>query len=302
MGKRRQGLWETDPSVLGDTYSGPSGYANVEPFLPAIQPFDRGIDEMVKEIEQYIGKTCTLCHKAWAGGNSMDHTVAVLYCDHYFHLKCIFKYWDEPGKILHTCPTCKQAPFMNWQDLEIDPNDPAIAPDFYHNIFGWNQAGQYAGLDDHKERLKYDIPVRPTNLRQIDRTPYGEYWVKENMYVAMLAEQFEVINWTGGGMAARGFAPRDPPRNVNLMRGHVDRETYIDPQERVLRNYSIMGQNWMRLYQGRNRGFIGTGTALLPPLRHFPRNEVAYLRVRRRRRDVKRRAAFEEAGLALGFL
>lgn len=236
-------------------------------------------------------------------GISMDHTVAVLHCEHFFHLKCIFKYWDEPGRILHSSPTCKVAPGLNWQQLEIDPNDPAIAPDFYHNIFGWNQAGQYAGIKDNpKERLKYDIPVRPTNLSQIDRTPYGEYWVRENMYVAMLAEQAEVINWTGGGMPARGFTPLDAARDVNLMRGHDDRGTYISPQQRIFRNYSIMGQNWRRLYQGRNRGFIGTGTALVPPLRFYPRNELAYLRMRRRRRDVKRRAAFAEAGLGLGSL
>jgi hypothetical protein len=183
---RRDGLWKDDHSILGDTYSGPSGYANVDRFMPAIQALDRGLDELVKQLEAKMGKTCTLCHKAWAGGNSMDHTAAVLHCEHVFHLKCIFKYWDEPGKILHTCPTCKQAPFLNWQNLEIDPNDPAIAPDFYHNLFGWNS--RYAREDafdaDPKERLKYDIPARPTDLTQIDRTHLGGYWVRENMYVA----------------------------------------------------------------------------------------------------------------------
>jgi hypothetical protein len=184
FGMRTDGLWKTDPSILGDTYSGPSGYANMERFMPAIHPVDLGNEYLVNQIEAGIGKTCKLCHKEWAGGNSMDHTVAVLHCEHLFHLKCIFKYWDEPGKILHSCPTCKQAPLLNWQHLEIDPTDPAIAPDFYHNIFGWDQAGYYAVDADPKERLKYDIPERPTDLTQVDRSPVGRYWIRENMYVA----------------------------------------------------------------------------------------------------------------------
>jgi len=103
------------PGRLTKVFSGPSGYANIFTFLPAIKPVNY-IDQAARGYEEDNGKRCTLCHQAWAGA---------LRCkdEHVFHLKCIFKYWDEPGRIFHSCPICKQAPYLNFQDLEIDSED-----------------------------------------------------------------------------------------------------------------------------------------------------------------------------------
>ena len=115
----------------------------------------------------------------------------------------------------------------------------------------------------------------------------------------MLAEQAELIHWTGREMPARGFPPLEIPRDVSTMRGRLMQGEYISPEDRLRRSRSIMGQNWIRLYQGPNRKPMGTGTIDVPPVRFDPLGELAYLRMRRRRRDVKRRAAFAQAGMGL---
>jgi len=71
-------------------------------------------------------------------------------------------------------------------NADSETSQPAIAPEFYHNIFGWDQTDYEYYIENPEERMKYDIPERPTSLSQIDGTPRGSYWVKENMYVASM--------------------------------------------------------------------------------------------------------------------
>jgi hypothetical protein len=123
-------------------YQGRTGYDRPGLDLFGIKP----LDHTPARAQNAPVAPCDVCHERFVGGDSMDSTVVVLPCSdfHVFHLKCIFKFWDAPGKYLFTCPTCKSFPKLNFQRLNINPDDPVIAPDFQHNVFGWEGAGLYA--------------------------------------------------------------------------------------------------------------------------------------------------------------
>lgn len=53
---------------------------------------------------------CPVCTKAFTPGNTTDSTVVHLNCHHLVHLKCIFEYWDAPGRYLHSVSTSFQGP------------------------------------------------------------------------------------------------------------------------------------------------------------------------------------------------
>ena len=232
----------------------------------------------------------------------MDSTAVQLTCkiEHVFHLKCIFNYWDAPGKYLFTCPTCKHAPALNFQNLGLDPEDPAIAPEWQHNAFGYEDAGlyQYQNRGNRTARLLYDVPEHPTSLREVNSSSRGSYWVREYMHTACMLEQADHIDWTPLEIPPTGLLPFDPnPLIVNVLRD-------IPPslEHRIERGWSMMGREWMRRYNGPNRQPPPAEPTTMPPPRYAPQAELALLRTRRRRRNALRRRNIEEKRLGLAGL
>ena len=105
-------------------HEGRTGYKRLGEDLFGIRP----IDYTPTRALSAAMLPCGVCHQHFVGGDSMDSTIVQLVCkhDHIFHLKCIFKFWDAPGKYLYTCPTCKKAPLLNFQHLGINPGKSVV--------------------------------------------------------------------------------------------------------------------------------------------------------------------------------
>lgn len=219
-------------------HQGPTGYKNIGGKLFGITP----VDYTPKRAGVSHFAACGVCHQLFVGGDTMDSTVVQLACriDHIFHLKCIFRYWDAPGKYLFTCPTCKHAPALNFQNLGIIPEDPAIAADWQHNAFGYEDAGlnKYQNKRNKTARLLYDVPEQPTSLAEINSSSRGSYWVREYMHTACMLEHADYIEWTPRDIPPTGIPPYDP----NLLVVNVLRDRPLSMQERIDRGWSIMGQ------------------------------------------------------------
>ena len=116
----------------------PSQDDNVKWNVFNIHPYDVSLQN---------AQTCALCNSPLEGGgldnNSLKYTALRLPCTLkcLFHLNCIFKYWDEPGRYLHTCPTCRSAPWLNHERLGMvagntDPVYDITDRTFVYNVFG----------------------------------------------------------------------------------------------------------------------------------------------------------------------
>lgn len=108
----------------------PSGHRNVRQNLFGFKPIDQTAEEeLFRQFEKEKVREvppCFICKRDFEAGSTFDHTVMILHCTHKFHLKCIFRYWDDPNRYLHSCPTCGISPFLVHELVGISPgaNNP----------------------------------------------------------------------------------------------------------------------------------------------------------------------------------
>jgi hypothetical protein len=249
---------------------------------------------------------CALCSKNFIGNQDFGSSVVKLHCtaEHHFHLNCIFTFWDQPGKYLHRCPTCRDAAQLNWQRVDIDP----YAPNFAHNIWGWKVSKDTIdNLNDDTEegrraRDLYDVPPLPgpidfTNPEDV-HDGARKWWMQENM--ARLCMLENPVTWQ-----TQTFEPYELARTRRpvLQRNQINPHPYDAVATEI-------GTRWMNLEfdtGGRtrdpNQDVFGTATArFLPRARHEPSVEAAWGRHDRRRRDRQRRQKVQASGSGLGSL
>jgi hypothetical protein len=266
---------------------------------------------------------CGLCSKPYAGNQGFSSTVMKLQCtsEHHFHLKCIFDFWDQPGKYLHRCPTCREAAQLNWERVGLDYKKSLR---FAHNLSGWPVSQDtLAHLRDdtpagQRARDLYDVPPLPDSRDRTVPNPNDInddvllFWMQQNMSIICALEN--PISWTG-----RTFDAGERPRVLNPV---LDRQV-LNARENLSRTHSAninpypfdfaakeLGRRWMRLEfdtRGRRRdpeqNVWGMETRRkLPGVRHYPATEAAWARSLRRRRDRKRRERVREGRLGLGNL
>jgi hypothetical protein len=266
---------------------------------------------------------CGLCSKPYAGNQGFSSTVMKLQCtsEHHFHLKCIFDFWDQPGKYLHRCPTCREAAQLNWERVGLDYKKSLR---FAHNLSGWPVSQDtLAHLRDdtpagQRARDLYDVPPLPDSRDRTVPNPNDInddvllFWMQQNMSIICALEN--PISWTG-----RTFDAGERPRVLNPV---LDRQV-LNARENLSRTHSAninpypfdfaakeLGRRWMRLEfdtRGRRRdpeqNVWGMETRRkLPGVRHYPATEAAWARSLRRRRDRERRERVREGELGLGNL
>ncbi|OWP07315.1 erythrocyte binding protein [Marssonina coronariae] len=115
----------------------PSSYRHLLPRLFGIIPITAPDTMNATNFPNCIGSTswkeCGMCNNEMASGKGIDSTIVELACSpigHVFHIRCIFEYWDAPGKLLHSCPTCGHMAQLNWETVGLKPFD---CVDFAHN-------------------------------------------------------------------------------------------------------------------------------------------------------------------------
>jgi hypothetical protein len=239
----------------------PSSVLNTRLNMFSIKPMDATTDWQDLN-ERALFPPCTVCNKAFEPGNTFNHTIMTLHCNHSFHLKCIFSYWDESNRYQHSCPTCGLSPPMNHQLVGMSPgnNSPAFDtnnPSFVHNLFGWTPPPPNpAGTD-------FDIPHGQMPGAHV-------YWEREMTYINTYIET--PFKWDAARATHRPFKDPEVPE-VRFARDATARLMAAMP------------------------GTTGTGAAYYDSSRFDVDIEVGYLRHKRRVRDRNRRKRMQGRGV-----
>lgn len=267
-----------------------TSYLAVLPQLFAFKPFDFATVR--------TPDPCFICHEKFEANKDFESTVVVVSsCNHYFHIICIFGYWDQPSMNCHRCPVCMRVAQLNIETVDFSLYEDGFEP-FVHNVFGYRdeESGHdpflyndetpntILGLPPHVSRkLKgYDLPPEPENFVRKENPDKNDYWAMENELVVAIDEAlFQLV----AGAYQPGVTATDP---------YYDNEA--DPMPRKLRNEWITMRQHLPMYDRRDL-LDKSKFRSFPPTRFAPEAEAAFMRRNRRRRDKLRRSKAERTGL-----
>ena len=251
-------IYNDDPFI-------PSNSLNLLGNLFGILPYD--INE--PDLRGQNPFMCGICHNVATGGNEPTNTMAILPCTsrHSFHLGCVMPYWDREGKYTFSCPTCGKAPPISHERLGMHPNcdDPYF--NTAHSTFVDNPFGYI---------IRHAIPPNLTPIDSYDIPPMGSnhrYWERENLLLALVRNA--PLNWEGEIVGAEVLARGGGMEGLDSMIRHIGSRWRA-------RNIDLL----------HSEGFVMEGT--YDAARFAPSQEVAWLRMRRRRRDRIRRRRIAE--------
>ncbi|KAJ5040911.1 uncharacterized protein L3040_005470 [Drepanopeziza brunnea f. sp. 'multigermtubi'] len=323
-----------------------TAYQHVVPKLFGIKPVN--IDDPSSSLSiDLVGtgpmrKLCLICNKQMGPGLSVTSTVVELTCSpvsHFFHLQCMFEYWDMPGKLLHSCPTCGHMAKLNYETVGIEPTGAGDA-EFSHNCMDYPMSSTVAPFLNHPDpvirarvRKLYDVPG------PLDPDPnfpdlVHPYWRREN--ALKLQWDNMAIRWESRvfppGVLARAPAPQGnnallavASNNPFLQdrqqaaTGGVITTAQAREQEMVRRVAADLGRRYLSLRVAAQNieaaRAMAAGqdpppddledlntTRVLPGARYGPQVEAAYMRSARRRRNARQRRLVAESRRGLSGL
>ncbi|CAG8972552.1 hypothetical protein HYALB_00011402 [Hymenoscyphus albidus] len=263
---------------------------------------------------------CGVCIEESKGGFTFENTVALLPCGHLHHLKCIFEFWDMPGKYLHTCPTCGSAPKLNWQRVGLDVNKGNIRLDnqFVHNLEGYEaeNATAYANSLNQARRALCDVPPMGSSRRadMLEEGP-SRYWLHENTNALLYTTQRldpSIPTWHPSKLgqlgrsgrflestSRRSFQLRDAGSYATgggVLEGYVDEEapglSEAQRRQRRMRNSNV----WERqVRQMREERLIEIGDSWVAGRRRRPRDDGTWENVSMPQNDIRNEEIVERS-------
>jgi hypothetical protein len=255
--------YEDDPHI-------PSHTRNLAGNLFGISP----VDVTYLRDRQKDLLACVLCNRAIQGGNEPTNTIAILPCPHRhaFHLGCIMKHWDLEGKYVHACPKCHIAPHLTHERLGMvhggdEPHFDTSATTYVDNPFGY--IIRPVEPPNIQRIQNYDIPSRLTNAR---------YWQRENLLAA--AVENATVSWRGQMVTPEVLERRSGDAELDRMVRSLGHRWRLRNLDRTLAD----GYETEHAYSS---------------ARFAPSEEVAWMRMMRRKRDRNRRNKIAEAGEGL---
>ncbi|KAL2069505.1 hypothetical protein VTL71DRAFT_14184 [Oculimacula yallundae] len=317
----------------------PTALSNILPRIFGFLPIDT--DALYSQ--SFSRDSCTLCSKSLYNEEArpirgFSNTVVELYCSsqHKFHLKCIFTYWDSPGKYLHSCPQCGEMAKLNYQIAGLSPTHGH----FVHNNQNYKTAANMAMYLDpdipvhetlaRKARELYDVPEVPLSPRQgdpmvIDTVPPPSTYAGMAYYESEVSRRAALlampVTWEGaiikaGVKASEIFTPStlQAPRTIAtgeetyLSLEEINQrqviQRYNQPREAARRIAKTTGNMFLkREFERGNRDVYDVDSArVLPAARLAPSMEAGFLRSARRRRAHKLRERIKKEGRGLGGL
>lgn len=249
----------------------PTQPANIRANLFGIWPRDIAGDHVFGGVDFFY---CKLCHEQTKGGDELTNTMAILDCAgnlHVFHFGCLLEFWDQEGKYTHDCPECGMIPTLPHVRLGMypDPEDEVFNtshPTFVDNSYGLVhpplEPGELMDLDN------YDVPPRyHDNYR---------YWRQEHALSTVISD------------APIAWKRREMTDNLA-----ADEESGDQRFDRLVRD---IGHRWRMRNLDRLASEDHVMDDAFESVRFAPSQEVAWLRMVRRRRNRIRRYDIQDAG------
>lgn len=267
-----------------------TSYFTVLPKLFGFRPLD-----LAKNISI---RPCFICKENLEANKDFESTImAVRPCGHYFHVVCVFEYWDEPGMNCHRCPECRRVAELNIETVDFSAYEYGCEP-FAHNVFGYRDSASghnpslYGAYDSyttlrllpHANRTieKYDVPPEPVNYVNQENPDQNDYWTRENELLISISEA--ELHW-GARWYEAGITATDPNYNNDA-----------DPLPRLLQKDWIRMREHLPMYDQRDL-LDKSSFRSFPPAKFMPAAEAAFMRRRRRQRDKQRRRKAECRGI-----